>query len=108
MSRKYRQDKGEGIIATTKNTDEFISIDEVTVSPRGRKKVIDPALTDLFSRLPEGQAVRLTAKFGAVPKEQRAAVSQVIRKHWMHVRQDGCRIDYTPEGVPQVRQKAGA
>jgi hypothetical protein len=89
-------------------SDEFISIDEVTVSPRGRKKVIDPALADLFTRLPEGQAVRLTSKFGSVPREQRAAVSQVIRKHWAHVRNDVCRIDYTPEGVPQVRQKAGA
>lgn len=99
---------GKAIIATTKNTDEFISIDEVTVSPRGRKKVIDTDLANLFTKLSEGQAVRLSAKFGNVPREQRAAVSQVIRKHWNHVRTDACRIDYTPEGVPQVRIKAGA
>jgi hypothetical protein len=85
--------------------DEFISIDEVTVSPRGRKKVIDPALADLLKKLGAGQAVRLSSKFGAVPREQRPAVSQVIRKHWSHVRTDACRIDYSPEGVPQVRIK---
>lgn len=92
--------------ATTKGTDEFISIDEVTVSPRGRKKVIDPALAEMLGKVKAGQAVRLSAKFGAVPREQRPAVSQVIRKHWTHVRTDACRIDYSPEGVPQVRIKA--
>jgi nucleoid DNA-binding protein len=93
-------------MATTKMGDEFISVDEVTVSPRGRKKVIDQSLADLLGKLKEGQAVRLAGKFGNVPAEKRPAVSQVIRKHWGHVRTDACRIDYTPEGVPQVRVKA--
>jgi len=104
--RGHNQGRTTTIMPASKSTDEFISVEEVTVSPRGRKKVIDSTLTDLFTRLPEGKAVRLTSKFGAVPKAQRAAVSQVIRKHWEHVRNDACRIDYTPEGVPQVRQKA--
>jgi hypothetical protein len=93
---------------TTKATDEFISVDEVTVSPRGRKKIIDADLAELLGRLKAGQAVRLSAKFGNVPAEKRPAVSQVIRKHWQHARTDQCRIDYTPEGVPQVRIKANA
>lgn len=93
---------------TAKQSDEFISIDDVTVSPRGRKKVIDSALAEMLGKLKDGQAVRLSGKFGAVPREQRAAVSQVIRKHWTHTRTDDCRIDYTPEGVPQVRIKAKA
>lgn len=92
-------------MAAAKTGDEFISIDEVTVSPRGRKKVIDATLAEMLGKLSEGQAVRLSGKFGNVPKAQRAAVSQVIRKHWTHVRTDACRIDYTPEGVPQVRVK---
>jgi hypothetical protein len=91
---------------SSKAADEFISVDEVTVSPRGRKKVIDPALAELLGKVKAGQAVRLTAKFGSVPREQRPAVSQVIRKHWTHVRADACRIDYSPEGVPQVRIKS--
>lgn len=86
-------------------SDEFISIDDVAVSPRGRKKVIDPELAETLGRLGEGQAVRLAAKFGEVPRDQRQNVSQVIRKHWAHVRTDQCRIDYSPEGVPQVRIK---
>jgi hypothetical protein len=95
-------------VPTAKQSDEFISIDDVTVSPRGRKKVIDSALAEMLGKLKDGQAVRLSGKFGAVPREQRAAVSQVIGKHWTHTRTDDCRIDYTPEGVPQVRIKAKA
>jgi hypothetical protein len=34
------------------------------------------------------------------------SVDEVTRKHWTHTRTDACRIDYTPEGVPQVRIKA--
>jgi hypothetical protein len=92
-------------MAASKSTDEFISIEEVTVSPRGRKKVIDESLANLLKQVKTGQAVRLSAKFGNVPREQRPTVSQVIRKHWGHVRTDACRIDYSPEGVPQVRIK---
>lgn len=93
---------------TNKANDEFISIDEVTVSPRGRKKIIDAELAEVLGKVTAGKAVVLRGKFGNVAADKRPAVSQTIRKHWAHVRSDQCRIDYTPEGVPQVRMKATA
>jgi hypothetical protein len=84
-------------------SDEFISEDEVQVSPRGRKVEINPNLAATFKKIKPGQAARLTETFGSVPKAQRATVSTVIRKHWRHVREDDCRIDYTADGIPQVR-----
>jgi hypothetical protein len=63
-------------------------------------------LANLLAKVKAGQAVVLRGKFGNVPTAKRPAVSQVIRKHWTHTRTDACRIDYTPEGVPQVRIKA--
>jgi len=94
-------------MATSKQVqDEIISVDEITVSPRGRKKVIDSGLADKLAAIKPGQAAALRGTFGAVPAEQRAKVSQVIRKHWEHVRSDVCRINYSPEGVPQVSIKA--
>jgi hypothetical protein len=86
-------------------TDDLISIDEVTVSPRGRKKNIDAALAEKLSNVPTDRAIALRATFGEVPVDERAKVSQIIRKHWHHVRTDQCRINYSPEGVPQVYVK---
>jgi hypothetical protein len=85
-----------------RSEDKVISISEVTSAPRGRKKVITPALAEQLADLRAGQAVALHGTFGNVPQAKRAAVSQVIRKHWQHVRDDQCRISYSPEGVPQV------
>jgi len=84
-------------------TDEIISAEEVSVSPRGRKVEINPDLASTLKKLKAGQAARLTATFGEVSKPHRATVSSIIRKHWRHVRDDDLRIDYTAEGVPQVR-----
>lgn len=84
-------------------SDEFISEEDVQVSPRGRKVEINPNLAATFKKIKPGQAARLTETFGSVPKTQRATVSTVIRKHWRHVREDDCRIDYTADGIPQVR-----
>jgi hypothetical protein len=86
-------------------SDEFISEDEVSVSPRGRKVEIMPDLAATLKKVQPGKAVRLSATFGEVPKEKRATVSSVIRKHWRHVRADEPRIDYNTAGVPQVRVK---
>ena len=83
--------------------DEFISADEVVVSPRGRKVEIDANLAATLRKVKAGGAVRLSSSIGAVPKSQRATVSASIRKHWRHVRNDALRIDYTADGVPQVR-----
>jgi hypothetical protein len=98
--------KASESVPSTTAVDEFIDVADVQVVPRGRKPQIDADLADLLSRLPEGKAVRLSAKFGNVNGvEARAKVSQTIRKHWAHVRQDKCRIDYTTDGVPQVRAR---
>ena len=86
--------------------DEFISAEDVVVSPRGRKLEINPDLAATLKKLKAGQAVRLTDTIGSVPKEKRATVSTVIRKHWRHVREDAIRIDYATDGVPQVRVRA--
>jgi hypothetical protein len=86
--------------------DEIIRADEVVVSPRGRKAEIDPELVAKFKALKPGEAIKLGAYFGSVPKAERSKVSQQMRKHWEIARKDGIRIDYTPEGVPQVRVKA--
>ncbi len=90
---------------TPQVTDDFIAIEEVTVSPRGRKKNIDKALADKLASVPTDRAIALRATFGEVPQDERAKVSQIIRKHWHHVRTDQCRINYSPEGVPQVYVK---
>lgn len=84
-------------------SDEIIKAEDVMVSPRGRKVEIMPDLAATLKKVKSGEAVRLSGTFGNVPKEKRASVSQVIRKHWRHVRQDDCRIDYTVDGVAQVR-----
>lgn len=89
-----------------KPTDEIISVEDIKVSPRGRQKVIDSALADLLSKVKPGQAIALRGTFGNVPADKRPQVSQVIRKHWAHVRTDACRIAFTPEGVPQVLIKS--
>lgn len=93
----------------TKNSgsdDEFIPADEVSVSPRGRKANLDPDLLAKFSALPANMAWVGRNYFGAVARADRARVSQIVRKHWRAVRADDCRIDYTSEGVIQVRAKA--
>lgn len=88
-------------------SDEIISEDEVTVSPRGRKVEIDAELAAKFAKLKPGQAVRLSETFGSVEKPRRATVSAIIRKHWRHVREDDLRIDYDANtGIPCVRCKA--
>jgi hypothetical protein len=81
---------------------EIIPVSEVRVSPRGRKTVFDADLLKALVALKDGQALVLTP-FGNVPKAQRATVAQTIRKHWRHVREDECRIDWNGEtGMAQV------
>ncbi len=87
-------------------SDEFIDVDAVETSPRGRKPVLDQSLVDLLKKVPEGKAVRLAKTFGNVEKERRSAVSATIRKHWTAAHPGvKPRIDFTAEGVPQVRAR---
>lgn len=85
--------------------DMFIDIDDVQVSPRGRKPELDADLVALLARIPTNKAARLTPVFGTVAKTDRAAVSAKIRKHWRAAHGDDARvrIDYSPQGDPQVR-----
>jgi hypothetical protein len=85
--------------------DEIIPASEVVVSPRGRKVELMPELCEALRALKPGEALRLSATFGEVPKDQRSRVSQVIRKNWRAVREDQLRIDYDTKGVVQVRVK---
>lgn len=88
----------------TKVQDEIIAVTDVSVAPRGRKKVLDTALVALFASLTEGQAVRLRARFGEVDKAQRASVSATIRKNWSEAQPSHkCKVDFGADGIPQVR-----
>ncbi len=85
---------------------EMISIEEVEVQSRGRKKVIDHELAADLAQLVEGQAIVLSDTFGEVKPSKRSQVAQTIRKHWADVRTDKCRIDWTATGLAQVRVRA--
>lgn len=86
--------------------DEFIDIADVQTSPRGRKPVLDGALLETLKKVPNGKAVRLAKTFGNVAREERAAVSAVIRKHWAVAHPNvKPRIDFTQDGIPQVRAR---
>ena len=86
--------------------DEFIPADQVEVSPRGRKKILNADLLDLLDQVTPDQGVVLKGTFGAVSKADRPAVSATIRKHWAEIRSDDVRIDFSPQGYAQVRVRA--
>ena len=86
--------------------DQFIPADSVKVSPRGRKKVLNADLLATLKKVTPEKGVALRGTFGNVAKQDRPAVAATIRKHWREVRSDEVRIDFTPEGVPQVRVRA--
>ena len=87
--------------------DEFISISELEVMPRGRKTVLNGDLMDTLASLTAGKAVRLSKAFGEVPKAKRPAVSASIRKHWQALNHAGeISVAYTLTGVPQAYIKA--
>jgi hypothetical protein len=78
----------------------------VEVSPRGRKKVLNADLLETLSKVTPDQGVALKGSFGKVAKSDRNAVSATIRKHWREVRSDDVRIDYSLDGIPQVRVRS--
>jgi hypothetical protein len=86
--------------------DEFIAADAVTVSPRGRKKVLNQDLLATLAKVTVTQGVALRGTFGNVPKAERPAVAATIRKHWREIREEEVRIDFTPDGIAQVRIRA--
>jgi len=85
----------------------IISEDEVQRTPRGRKAVYDPELIELLSTLTPGSAARLDG-LQEENKDKRSAVSAHIRKHFSAAQGDEvkCRVEYTADGVPQVRFQA--
>ena len=93
-------------MAAPKMEDAFIDTEDVLTSPRGRSKVLDATLLELLASVPEGKAISLAGTFGRVPKDKRQATAAVIRKHWTEAHPGGKpRIDFSPEGVPQVRAR---
>jgi hypothetical protein len=83
---------------------EIIREDEVQRTPRGRTATYDDELLALLSTLEPGMAARLDA-LAVTDKDQRSSTSAHIRKHFeeVHGEDAKCRIDYSPDGVPQVR-----
>lgn len=94
--------------AQVKVSDLLVSEDDVVVSPRGRKAVTNPILTEAFAALTEGQALNLEPVLGtSMDKTERQKMGTVIRNNWKAVRSDQPRIDFHPvTGAPQVRIKA--
>lgn len=90
-----------------KNEDAYIDVNDVQVSPRGRKPVLNPDLVAYLAGLPAGKAAVLSGFFGNVDSKARPAVSATIRKHWRaaHGEDSKPRIDYTLDGVAQVRYR---
>ena len=83
--------------------DEFIPADQVEVSPRGRKKILNADLLDTLAQVTPDRGVVLKGAFGVVAKTDRPAVSATIRKHWSEIRSEDVRIDFSPAGYAQVR-----
>lgn len=83
--------------------DEVISVDEVIASPRGKHIEKNEELIDAFKGLKPWQAMRLGKTFGKVERDERNKVSHIIRRHWEVARKDLPRIDFSPDGIPQVR-----
>ena len=82
----------------------IIDESDVQRTPRGRKASYDKELLDLLSQLTPGSAARLDALVEP-DKDKRSAVSANIRKHFTaaHGEDSSCRIEYAPDGTPQVR-----
>ena len=104
-SRRIRQRnsaRSEVIIIPTKMDDEFIPADQVEVSPRGRKKILNADLLNTLSKITPKEGVVLKS-LGPIAKSDRATVSATIRKHWKEIRTEDVRIDFSPAGFAQVR-----
>lgn len=86
-----------------RNKDEIISVDEVIASPRGKHIEKNEELVQAFRELKPWQAMRLGKTFGNVERDERNKVSHIIRRHWEVARKDLPRIDFSPDGIPQVR-----
>lgn len=92
---------------------ETISVADVVKSPRGRQAELDDVLLDAFATITDDEtALRLngydSVSLGIGPdgKDNRAKVSNVIRKNWDHV--DGqmykSKVNFATDGTPQVQR----
>jgi hypothetical protein len=101
-------------MATRKTTNplaavgEVISVGAIDKAPRGKPKAVaEPGLVAAFAALPEGQAVKLTTRFGVVAKADQAAAATIIRRAWDATgRADRAAIDWGTSFVPTVSAKA--
>ena len=87
-------------------TDDVVANDDVEVSPRGRRKILDLSLVAILRKVTPTHGVALGSTFGEVDKEDRPAVSASLRKHFGEAHPGKvARIDFTKAGVPQVRMR---
>ena len=87
-------------------TDDIVANDDVEVSPRGRRKILDQNLLATLRKVTPTHGVALGSTFGEVAKDDRPAVSASLRKHFLEVHPGKvARIDFTRAGVPQVRMR---
>jgi hypothetical protein len=88
---------------------EIIEETQITRVPRGRKSNIDPAMVDAFRALKKGKAVRITSMKldpkAPTYKTDKARVSASLRSAIRRAGHEDFAIEFSPEGVPQVRLK---
>ena len=85
--------------------DEFVSPASFVKSARGRKTEWNETLIATLAKVSDKQGVVLRDTIGTVDKDDRAAVSASIRKHWRRDRTDEPSISFSNEGIPQVEVK---
>jgi len=79
-----------------------ITEDEIKVSPRGRRKVLDPNLLEALRHVKPGQPVVLEMFGSVTDKADKQTVGASIRRHWREIRNDESRIDFAP-GTGEVQ-----
>lgn len=105
-------------MATSKSKFQVVPASNVVKARRGRTAVYDGVFLDQLREvdptiLAEGAAILLTDdKWTVDPTLEGDALTKAkngiapnIRKHWERAFDRACRIDWTPEGQPQVRHK---
>ena len=93
-------------MATKGNSPRIIPVSEVAKAPRGRKANTNAELLDTLRLVEPGYAADLRDIFGAVEREERSRVSQIVRTHWRQIWESKPSLNYSPEGYLQVSHRA--
>lgn len=88
---------------------EIIDENDIERVARGRKSNVDPKMVDAFRTLKKGKAARIgSMKLDpTLPtyKTDKARVSASLRSAVRRAGHEDFAIEFTPDGVPQVRIK---